>query len=152
MCLNELDFGAALKPAMSSIFRQKLSGATYRSLVLEARRFTGPAALEAGIIDAIGSPAFGGVGGGNGARTGTTGWEAVLRLVKERGLAGKGKTGVYGLMKMEMYRESLAYLEGHEKEDEPDERLVEGEDRRREEGSRRAEVLKAQITKTASKL
>lgn len=155
LCLNELDFGAPLKPAMSSVFRQKLGHATYRTLVLEARRFTGPQALEAGILDAVSSPAFATTAAGpgaGGAGAGTAGWEAVMQLVRERGLIGKGRTGVYGLMKMEMYRESLAYLEGHEREDERDRRLVQGEKKRREEGVRRAQAVKAQITKTASKL
>lgn len=39
VCLNEIDFGAPLKPPMTSIFRQKVSPTTYRSLVLEGKRF-----------------------------------------------------------------------------------------------------------------
>ena len=95
-CLNELDFGAALRAPMSSIFREKVPGATYRGLVLEARRFAGPAALEAGIVDALG------------------GLDEALALAEARGLAAKGKTGVYGMMKAEMYRETLGYLGDHE--------------------------------------
>src|SRR5271168_965770 len=56
LCLNELEFGAPLKPAMSSIFRQKIPyPATYRSLVLEAKRFSGNEALEGGIVDGLGA-------------------------------------------------------------------------------------------------
>jgi Delta3-Delta2-enoyl-CoA isomerase len=96
LCLNELEFGAPLKPAMSSIFRQKIPyPATYRSLVLEAKRFSGNEALEGGIVDGLGAI------------------EDVLALVNERKLVGKGTSGVYGLMKWEMYRETVGLLDGH---------------------------------------
>lgn len=39
LCLNEVDLGVPLRPAMSSIFRQKCSPTVYRTLVLEGRRF-----------------------------------------------------------------------------------------------------------------
>ena len=39
VCLNEVDMGVPLKPPMTSIFRQKTSAATYRTLVLEGKRF-----------------------------------------------------------------------------------------------------------------
>ncbi|KAF2176439.1 ClpP/crotonase [Zopfia rhizophila CBS 207.26] len=117
-CLNELDFGAALKPPMSSIFRQKLAPATYRTLVLEARRFAGPAALDAGIVDALGS------------------LPEALALVRDRGLTAKGTTGVYGILKMEMYRESLALLAaaGFEAEEKRAMALVTEDEERRERG------------------
>jgi Delta3-Delta2-enoyl-CoA isomerase len=71
LCLNELDFGAALKPSMSSIFRQKVPyPAVYRSLVLEAKRFSGKDALECGLVDELG------------------GMEETMRLIKERKLVG----------------------------------------------------------------
>lgn len=91
-CLNELEFGAPLKPPMSSIFRQKLTPTAYRTLVLEAHRFAGPAALDAGIVDALG------------------GLPEALTLVRERGLTAKGTTGVYGALKSEMYRETVNFL------------------------------------------
>jgi len=125
-CVNELDFGVPLKPAMSSIFRLKVSAQTYRSLVLEAHRFGGQAALDAGIVDRLG------------------GLEAVLDLVKERKLTGKAKTGIYGLLKAEMYRESVALLtrEGYDRGEENDRLLVESEEKRREEGERRVRELR----------
>jgi enoyl-CoA hydratase/carnithine racemase len=125
-CVNELDFGVPLKPAMSSIFRLKLPPSTYRSLVLEAHRFGGQAALDAGIVDRLG------------------GLDAVLELVKERKLTGKAKTGIYGLLKAEMYRESVALLsaEGYAEGEEAHRRLAESEDKRREEGERRVEALR----------
>lgn len=39
LCLNEVELGVPLQPAMSSIFRQKVSPQTYRTLVLEAKRY-----------------------------------------------------------------------------------------------------------------
>lgn len=96
LCLNELDFGVPLMPPMSSIFRQKLpSPATYRSVVLEAKRFNAPDALKEGIVDRPG------------------GLQETLALVEERGLRRKGASGVYGLMKAEMWRETLDLLDDH---------------------------------------
>ena len=118
-CLNELDFGAALKPAMSAIFRLKTPPATYRSLALEAHRFTGPEALRAGIVD------------------GTGGLEEVLKLVGDRKLTEKGKTGIYGALKREMYRESVAIMKFDEREEERCRIEVEEDERRKEEGKRR---------------
>ena len=117
LCLNELDFGVPLQPPMSSIFRQKLPPAAYRSLVLEARRFPGPHALEAGIVDALG------------------GLDEALALIKERGLATKAKTGVYGAMKAEMYRESLGYLAGREEDERRMGVYMEAEEERRSKGA-----------------
>jgi len=97
MCVNELDFGVPLVPAMSSIFRQKLSPITYRTLVLEAHRFSGPDALANSIVDGLG------------------GIEEVYSLIKDRKLTEKGKTGIYGIMKAEMYRETLGYLDEKKK-------------------------------------
>ncbi len=39
LCLNELELGVPLRPPMLSIFRQKLSAATVRRMILEAYRF-----------------------------------------------------------------------------------------------------------------
>ncbi|KUI55278.1 Enoyl-CoA delta isomerase 1, peroxisomal [Cytospora mali] len=112
-CLNELDFGAPLKPPMSAIFRLKVPDPrVYREMVLEARRFGG------GIVDVAG------------------GWEEVLGLVAGRGLTGRGDTGVYGLLKMEMYRECLDLLENHEREEEKDRGWVRSEEERKARGRR----------------
>ncbi|KAB5583703.1 ClpP/crotonase-like domain-containing protein [Coniochaeta sp. 2T2.1] len=123
-CLNELDFGAALKPAMSAIFRLKTPPQTYRSLALEAHRFTGPEALKAGIVDGDG------------------GLEEVLKLVEGRKLTEKGKTGIYGALKREMYRESVAIMKFDEREEERCRAEVEEDEKRKEEGARRVGELK----------
>jgi enoyl-CoA hydratase/carnithine racemase len=127
VCLNELEFGAALKPAMSGIFRLKTPPATYRSLVLEAHRFGGAQAKEAGLVDVTG------------------GMDEALALIKERNLIKKAMPGgIYGVLKAEMYRESIGYLtvEGHEREEARDQRNAEAEDRRKVEGEKRVAELK----------
>jgi Delta3-Delta2-enoyl-CoA isomerase len=92
MCINELEFGAPLLPPMSGIFRTKLRAEVYRTTVLEARRWDAQAALAAGILDRA------------------DGMEGALALVRDGKLTAKGKTGVYGLLKEEMYREQVALL------------------------------------------
>jgi len=131
LCLNELDLGVPLKPAMSSIFRQKLSPQTYKLMVLEAKRFNGKEALEMGIVDGLG------------------GVEDALVLVRERGLAEKGKTGIYGALKGEMWRETLGYLgkEGFEREEERTKLAWEADDERREEGRRRVKEWERNTSK-----
>ncbi|RWA09419.1 hypothetical protein EKO27_g5682 [Xylaria grammica] len=91
-CVNELDFGAPLPPPLSSIIRIKTTPLVYRSVVLEAKRFDAKAALEAGIVDAVGE------------------LDAALKLIEDRKLVVKGTTGVYGKLKEEMYKESIALL------------------------------------------
>ncbi|KAK3314770.1 ClpP/crotonase-like domain-containing protein [Apodospora peruviana] len=125
-CVNELDFGVPLKPAMSAIFRLKLAPQVYRSVALEANRFSGPTSLEAGIADALG------------------GLDDVIKLVDTKRLTTKGKTGIYGIMKAEMYRESLALLspEGHAKQEKREREVIaKGEDDRRERGEKRVKEL-----------
>ncbi|OJJ46192.1 hypothetical protein ASPZODRAFT_97856 [Penicilliopsis zonata CBS 506.65] len=95
LCVNEIDFGVPLQTPMMSIFRQKLTPATFRDLVLEAKRFGGPASLQAGLVDGLG------------------GLEETLAFIRERGLQTKAATGIYGTMKEEMWRESLGYLDNH---------------------------------------
>jgi len=135
LCLNELDFGYPLKPAMSSIFRQKVPyPAVYRSLVLEAKRFTAKDALEGGIVDGLG------------------GIEEVLALIKERKLTEKGKSGIYGIMKGEMYRESLGLLEGHDREENRDEDIKKADEARKADGKSRVNEWKRNSTGGKAKL
>lgn len=96
LCLNELVFGAPLKPAMSALFRVKYSHATYRSLVLEAKRFTGEDAVAAGIADDIAPK----------------GLDDLLRFIREKELIDKSKSGVYGVLKMEMYASLIETMKG----------------------------------------
>ena len=135
LCLNELDFGVPLKPSMSSIFRQKLPyPAAYRSLVMEAKRFGGKDALEAGLVDGLG------------------GMEEVLALIKEKKLTEKGKSGVYGMMKAEMFRETMGYLEGHEIEEKRDQKNRDAEDKRQEKGQSRVDEWERNTKSVHAKL
>jgi Delta3-Delta2-enoyl-CoA isomerase len=120
LCLNELDFGAPLKPPMSSIFREKLPAATYRKVVLEAHRFAGPEALASGLVDGLGA------------------LDEAIKFATDRKLVEKGKTGVYGVMKWEMYRESVQLLsqEGWDAEEERIRGFMEEEEKRREDGEK----------------
>lgn len=124
LCLNELDFGAPLTPPMASIFREKLpSPSTYRMMVLEAKRFNGLEALREGIVD--------GLAGGLGD---------VVKFVEEFGLSAKGKSGVYGRLKAEMWKVTVADLdcgEGAMRRDEEERKR--GHKRRKEEGVKRVE-------------
>lgn len=125
LCVNELDFGVPLKAAMSSIFRIKCTPTTYRALVLEARRFDGKAALEAGVVDGLG------------------GVQEALGMVERGRLIEKGRTGIYGVMKREMYRESVELLgeEGFKREEEEVLRGMEREDGRKERGEGRVKEI-----------
>jgi len=126
VCVNELDFGVPLTAAMSAIFRIKTSPQTYRKLLLEAHRFGGPEAVEAGIVDAVG------------------GLDEALRFVAERKLTQKPKSGIYGLLKSEMYRESVDLLsaEGHEREVKRVEANAVAEEERRAVGEKRVREIK----------
>ncbi len=122
LCLNELDFGAPLKPAMASIFRVKIpSPNTYRTMVLESKRFNGLEALKEGILDGLG------------------GVEEVLAYVGEVGLVERGKSGVYGGLKAEMWRETVGFLDNVEGSDRREEREVQDQKRRQDEEKRRVE-------------
>ncbi|KAI1774218.1 enoyl-CoA hydratase/isomerase family protein [Hypoxylon cercidicola] len=98
LCINELEFGVPLMPPMSSIFRIKTTPHVYRDMVLEARRFDAEAALEAGLVDRIGE------------------LDAALSLIQERALVKKGASTAYGMLKAEMYRESVALLDAKGKD------------------------------------
>ena len=94
LCLNELEFGAPLKPPMSSIFKEKIpSPNTYRTVVLEAKRFAALEALKEGLVDELGE------------------FEEVKSFVQETGLLGKAKSGVYGRLKAEMWKQTINNLD-----------------------------------------
>ena len=101
LCLNELDFGAALKSPMASIFREKLPRPdTFRTMILESKRFNALEALKEGIIDGVGS------------------WENTVAFIHEMKLLGRATTGVYGKLKEEMWRETVRYLDRSESAEE----------------------------------
>ncbi|KAL8991667.1 MAG: hypothetical protein Q9169_007766 [Polycauliona sp. 2 TL-2023] len=120
LCLNELEFGASLKAPMSSIFRQKLPNPnTYRTMVLEAKRFSALEALQEGIVDGLGMA------------------PEVLEFIQEMALVDKAKSGVYGQLKAEMWRETVAYLDDHVGSEKIIEERTRGEGRRQERSEKR---------------
>lgn len=122
LCLNELDFGAPLKPPMASIFRQKVpSPNTYRTMVLESKRYGALEGIQEGFLDGLG------------------GMEEVMVFVKEMGLLDRASTGVYGRLKEEMWGETVGLLGGSEEGERRGRREVEEGERRRGEEERRVE-------------
>jgi len=93
LCLNELDFGAALQPAMASVFRVKLSMTTFRNMVLESKRYPALEALKEGIIDGVGSV------------------DETLAFIGEMKLTQKAQGKSYGNIKEELYREVIKDLD-----------------------------------------
>lgn len=99
LCLNELLFDAPLKPAMVALFRHKLSLVACRALTLEARRFTGPEALAANIVDAVASH-----------DTPPGALDDALIFVRDHDLVAKSKSAVYGVIKTELHSPLLTFL------------------------------------------
>lgn len=93
LCLNELDFGAILQPAMASVFRVKIGMSTFRNMILESRRYPALEALKEGIIDGVGGP------------------EETLAFIAEYKLTQRGKSKSYGQIKEELYREVVKDLD-----------------------------------------
>lgn len=134
LCLNEILFGATLKPAMASIFREKLPNpGTYRSMVLEAHRFNAKEALEQGIVDVLG------------------GLEEAMALIEKKSLTKLAGSTVYGQLRREMLRETYGILERCANDEAEAIAESEKELKRKEVGQRRVEEWKASQGK-ASKL
>lgn len=95
LCLNELLFGAPLKPPMAAIFRHKLTPSAYRMVALEAHQFTAREAVEAGLVDGV-----------------ATSLDEALAFIADRKLTEKAKAGYYGVIKSEMHKDLLAQLSG----------------------------------------
>lgn len=94
LCLNELDFGAPLQPPMASIFRQKVPNPnTYRTMILESKRFAALEALKEGLVDGLGAA------------------EEVLSFIEEAKLVKRGHSGIYGRLKEEMWGETVRLLD-----------------------------------------
>ncbi|KAF2096082.1 ClpP/crotonase [Rhizodiscina lignyota] len=94
-CLNEIDIGIAIPPTVLSMFQAKIPlSTTYRSTVLEGKRFPGPEALKEGLVDGLG------------------GLEDAIKFVQERKLVAKAQAGrgAWGQMREDTYRETLSLL------------------------------------------
>lgn len=135
LCLNELDFGAPLKPPMASIFRQKVPNPnTFRTMILESKRYGPLEGLKEGLLDGLG------------------GMEEVVVFVREMGLLDRAKTGIYGRLKQEMWGETVGFLDKFEEGERGWEREMEDNARRREEEKRRVEEWERQNSAARSKL
>lgn len=135
LCLNELDFGAPLKSPMASIFRQKVPNPnTFRTMILESKRYGALEGLKEGFLDGLG------------------GMEEVMIFVKEMGLLDRAKTGVYGRLKQEMWRETVGFLDKVEEGERRGEREMEDHLRRQEEEKRRVEEWERNNSAGRSKL
>lgn len=135
LCLNELDFGAPLKSPMASIFRQKVpSPNTFRTMILESKRYGALEGLKEGLVDGLGA------------------MEEVVVFVREMGLLDRGKTGVYGRLKMEMWGETVRLLDNVEEGERRGEREMEDYSRRQEEEKRRVEDWERRNSDGRSKL
>ncbi|KAI0205165.1 putative carnitinyl-CoA dehydratase [Astrocystis sublimbata] len=130
-CVNELEFGAPLPPPLSGIVRIKTAPHVYRSLVLEAKRFNAKAALEAGIVDAVGE------------------LDAVLKLIEERALVTKGTKSSYGWLKQEMYKESVALLDVKSPAGDTPEQLIRANKARKESGQKWLKELREKQSQKA---
>jgi len=97
LCMNEVHFGAVWPHSFAAILNAKIGDAQVRrKIALEGYRFTPQEALEAGIVDLV--------------RGGDT--VAVLETAQEvaERLAGNAKGGVWGLIKDDLYSDSLKAL------------------------------------------
>lgn len=94
ICLNEVLFGAPLKPAMAAIFRNKLPPSTCRTLALEGRRLTGADAVALGIADET-----------------ATSIDDAFAFIDKYQLLEKPKAGVYGVIKAELYNKLIKELD-----------------------------------------
>lgn len=75
--------------------------------------------MEGGLVDALGT------------------FEEAMKFIGERKLTDKAKMGVYGLLRREMYRETLGLIEGYEGQEKYNEEMMKKEDKRTEEGKSR---------------
>ena len=92
-------------------------------MVLESKRYTGPEALKEGIVDGL-----------------VEGLEPVVEFVRQRKLAERGRTKVYGRLKAELWRETVLELEGGWAAKGKDDENLKEEKRRREEQVKRVET------------
>lgn len=93
ICVNELQFDAPLMRPFTALFRQQIPLLHYRSVALEARRFTGEQAMEVSLVDGVAHSL-----------------DDALRFIEDRKLLEKAKSQSYAQIKTEMYADLLADL------------------------------------------
>lgn len=111
-CANEIDIGMAIPTALLSIIKEKVtSSQDFRSVVLEGKRFNGKEALKVGLVDGLG------------------GLQEAIAFAEERKLATKANTGPWGMMKEDMYRQTLTFLRDPKGTDEWRQKIEETKDK-----------------------
>jgi enoyl-CoA hydratase/carnithine racemase len=85
-CLPEADMSFPIPATLATLFREKVSSNVYRDAVFEAARYTGPQALERGLVDGLG------------------GLEETIKLIDSKKLVEKSQKGVIGHLKHDAYR------------------------------------------------
>jgi enoyl-CoA hydratase/carnithine racemase len=97
-CLPEVDLGVAIPSVIVVLLKAKIRNwSVYRDAVLEGRRFSGPEAVERGLVDGLG------------------GVEDALKMAGERKWVDKARKGAVGQLKEDLWRE---VLDGFERYDE----------------------------------
>lgn len=135
LCLNELEFGAPLKPAMASIFREKIPNPnTYRTVVLEAKRLNALEALKEGLVDGLGD------------------FDEVMSFVEETALLKKAASGVYGMLKAEMWKHTVADLDEWQTAEQEIAKQKSQNERRRTEQQTRVEEWEKASFRTKARL
>ncbi|KAF8313082.1 ClpP/crotonase [Clavulina sp. PMI_390] len=105
--MNEILFGAPMPTSFAAIMRYKLpSPSMLRGVVMEAKRYTGKELLELGVVDAVAD---------NGAGV----MKAARELAAARG--DLAKTGVWGIMKKDLMRETLKLVDADFRTERPPE-------------------------------
>ncbi|KAL6718693.1 hypothetical protein ACLMJK_002927 [Lecanora helva] len=135
LCLNELEFGAPLAPPMASIFRQKVPNPnTFRTMVLEAKRYNALEGLKEGFLDGLG------------------GVPEVITFVQEMKLVDKAKSGVYGRLKTEMWGETVRLLDEYESGQDRANQEGKAQEQRQNEEKKRVEEWERGMNRGKSKL
>lgn len=100
LCMNEVAFGAILMPPMMSIFRVKFGTQLSHKITVQAHRFPGKEALDAGIVDALG------------------GIPEAEALIKNPDISKYVKSPTYGKIRMELLKEVIEDTKNYEKDGE----------------------------------
>jgi enoyl-CoA hydratase/carnithine racemase len=93
ICVNELQFDAPLMRPFTALFRQQIPLLHYRSVALEARRFTGEEAMEVSLVDGVAHS-----------------FDDAIKFIEDRDLVAKAQSRSYAQIKTEMYADLLAEL------------------------------------------
>lgn len=117
---------------MVSIFREKVSGATLRTMILEAKRYKALEALKEGLVDWIG------------------GLDEALAHVEEFKLVQKAQPGmsgknVFGELKREMWKATLATLDGYGEEHAMRYRVAQEQKKGKEEAARKVSAFESAV-------